>query len=65
MSKEITIKAGGEMNQTISKVVEQPSSVEIGPVKVTDDNITICIVVAVFLFVGMYFAWLRFRKKEK
>tara|TARA_R100001163_G_C4992452_1_gene144542 strand:+ start:468 stop:662 length:195 start_codon:yes stop_codon:yes gene_type:complete len=62
MSKEITIKAGGEMNQTISKVVEQPSSVEIGPVKVTDDNITVCIVIAVFLFVGAYFIWTRFRK---
>ena len=62
MKKEVIVKEGGQMNQSITTVIEQPSSVEIGPIKVQDSNIGIAVVVAIIIAAGSYIIWKKFKK---
>jgi hypothetical protein len=50
------------MNQSITTVVEQPSSVEIGPIKVQDSNIGIAVIVAIIIAAGAYIVWRKVKK---
>jgi hypothetical protein len=62
IKKEVIVKEGGQMNQSITTVVEQPSSVEIGPIKVQDSNIGIAVIVAIIIAAGAYIVWRKVKK---
>ena len=62
MKKEVIVKDGGQMKQNITTVVEQPSSVEIGPIKVQDSNIGIAVIVAIIIAAGAYIVWRKVKK---
>ena len=62
IKKEVIVKEGGQMNQSITTVVEQPSSVEIGPIQVQDSNIGIAVIVAIIIAAGAYIVWRKVKK---
>ena len=62
IKKEVIVKDGSQMKQNITTVVEQPSSVEIGPIKVQDSNIGIAVVVAIIIAAVGYMFWKKFKK---
>ena len=49
MKKEVIIKDGGQMNQTIAGVEKTPPSIEFMGVKVSHDNIGLGVFIAVGL----------------
>ena len=59
MKKEVVIKSGGQMNQTIAVVEKPPPSIEFMGVKVSHDNIGL----GVFIAIGAgLFGWFIMRK---
>ena len=67
MKKEVIIKDGGQMNQTITTTVaKEPPSVEVGPVKVSHDNMGI-VIIGIFVIGIGYILWRKFfwNKKDK
>ena len=56
MKKEVIIKDGGQMNQTIAVVEKTPPSIEFMGVKVSHDNIGLGVFIAVGLGLFAFFS---------
>ena len=70
MKKELTVNAGGQVNQsnvttvTNTEIKKEPPSIEVGPVKVSHDNMWISVgVVAVMIIVYVVFRHFKRNKK--